>query len=77
KLVARLKQRALRDNRLDDANEEVIRSRLATYDSESKPMLQHYSSVKRHDIDASMTPLEVLHKIIAGLLEETGVSVRC
>jgi hypothetical protein len=40
-------------------------------------MLQHYSSVKRHDIDASMTPLEVLHKIIAGLLEETGVSVRC
>lgn len=77
KLVARLKQRALRDNRLDDANEEVIRSRLATYDSESKPMLQHYSSVKRHDIDASMTPLEVLHKIIAGLLEETGVPVRC
>jgi adenylate kinase len=43
KLVARLKKRALRDNRLDDANEEVIRQRLATYDAESKPMLQHYS----------------------------------
>lgn len=72
KLVARLKKRALRDNRLDDANEDVIRSRLATYDSESKPMLQHYESVKRHDIDASLTPLEVLHRILTGLLEETG-----
>ena len=76
KLVARLKKRALRDNRLDDANEEVIRSRLATYDSESKPMLQHYISVKRHDIDASMTPLEVLHSIIEGLLEETASAHR-
>jgi adenylate kinase len=72
KLVARLKKRALRDNRLDDANEDVIRSRLATYDSESKPMLAHYSSVKRHDIDASMTPLQVLHAILGGLLEEAA-----
>ena len=72
KLVARLKKRALRDNRLDDANEDVIRSRLVTYDSESKPMLAHYSSVKRHDIDASMTPLQVLHVILGGLLEESA-----
>jgi hypothetical protein len=35
-------------------------------------MLHHYSGVKRHDIDASMTPLEVLHHILQGLLEETG-----
>ncbi|MFZ0615483.1 MAG: nucleoside monophosphate kinase [Chthoniobacterales bacterium] len=74
KLVARLKKRALRDNRLDDANEEVIRHRLATYDSESKPMLEHYSSVKRHDIDATMTPLEVLHGIILGLMDEMKVA---
>jgi adenylate kinase len=72
KLVARLKKRALRDNRLDDANEEVIRHRLATYDSESKPMLEHYSSVRRHDIDATMSPLQVLHGIILGLLEEVN-----
>lgn len=72
KLVARLKKRALRDNRLDDANEEVIRQRLATYAAESKPMLEYYAGVKRHDIDASMTPLEVIHEIIEGLLEETA-----
>ena len=71
KLVARLKKRALRDNRLDDANEEVIRNRLSTYDAESKPMLTHYSGITRHDVDASMTPLEVLYKILEGLLQET------
>jgi adenylate kinase len=70
KLVARLKKRALRDNRLDDANEEVIRSRLVTYDSESKPVLAHYSSAKRLDIDATLSPVRVLHGIIGSLLEE-------
>jgi adenylate kinase len=70
KLVARLKKRALRDNRLDDANEEVIRNRLVTYDAESKPILHHYEGVMRHDVDASMTPLEVLHEILKGLLQE-------
>jgi len=48
----------------------VIRSRLATYDSESKPVLAHYSSARRHDIDATMTPVRVLNEIIKGLLEE-------
>jgi len=72
KLIARLKKRALRDNRLDDANEEVIRSRLATYDSESKPVLAHFASARRHDIDATMTPVHVLNEIIQGLLEEVS-----
>src|SRR5580692_9422718 len=40
-LVARLKKRALKENRFDDANEETIRRRLATYDAESKPVLEH------------------------------------
>ena len=41
-LFARLKKRALKDNRLDDANEEVIKRRLATYEAESKPVLEYY-----------------------------------
>ncbi|HEX8898067.1 MAG TPA: nucleoside monophosphate kinase, partial [Chthoniobacterales bacterium] len=38
-LFMRLKKRALKDNRLDDANEEVIKRRLALYEHESKPVL--------------------------------------
>ena len=41
-LFARLKKRALKDNRLDDANEQVIQRRLATYETESKPVLEYY-----------------------------------
>src|SRR5919202_1317994 len=37
KLMERLKKRALKDNRLDDANEEVIKRRLSIYELESKP----------------------------------------
>src|ERR1051325_11476990 len=41
-LFYRLKKRALKDNRLDDANEEVIQRRLAIYDADSKPVLGYY-----------------------------------
>ena len=68
KLVARLKNRALKENRLDDANEEIIRNRLAIYEAESKPMLQYYKKLARHDIDASLSPVEVLYRILGGVL---------
>lgn len=68
KLVARLKNRALKENRLDDANEEIIRNRLAIYEAESKPMLQYYKKLSRHDIDASLSPVEVLYRILDGVL---------
>jgi adenylate kinase len=35
-LIRRLRKRAIKDNRLDDANEEVIRKRLVTYEQETK-----------------------------------------
>ncbi len=63
KLVERLKKRALKDNRLDDANESVIRRRLQTYEDESKPLLEHYGSDLIHEIDAMQTPIEVLREI--------------
>src|ERR1700704_1437854 len=43
-LFARLKKRALKDNRLDDANEQVIQRRLDTYENESKPVLGYYTN---------------------------------
>jgi len=63
-LVARLKKRALKDNRLDDANEEVIRHRLATYDAESRPVLEFYGSELIRTIDATQPPVKVLGEII-------------
>jgi adenylate kinase len=63
-LYARLKKRALKDNRLDDANEEVIKRRLAVYEQESKPVLQYYSKDRVTCIDATEPPAKVLLHIL-------------
>jgi adenylate kinase len=44
-VVSRLKKRAIKDNRLDDANETVIRQRLEIYERESKPLLNQYENL--------------------------------
>ena len=63
-LFARLKKRALKDNRLDDANEEVIKRRLATYEEESKPVLGYYGKERITYIDAMEPPAKVLLHIL-------------
>ena len=62
-LVRRLRKRAIKDNRLDDASEEVILKRLATYEQETKPVLDFYSSVVT-EVDALQPPVKVLNDII-------------
>ena len=63
-MVERLQRRALRENRLDDANLDVIRRRLETYDSDTKPVLDFYGKPVVHTIDATQSPLEVLRIIL-------------
>jgi adenylate kinase len=70
KLVERLQRRALRENRLDDANLDVIRRRLAVYDKETKPVLDFYGPKLVHNIDSTQTPISVLRdllEILAGI----------
>jgi adenylate kinase len=62
-LIRRLQKRAIKDNRLDDANEEVIRKRLATYEAETKPVLNFYSGLVTV-VDALQPPVKVLQDIV-------------
>src|SRR2546430_5288725 len=66
-LFYRLKKRALKDNRLDDANEQVIQRRLDTYEMESKPVLEHYPKDCITVIDATQPPAKVLFDILASV----------
>jgi adenylate kinase len=68
-LFARLKKRALKDNRLDDANDEVIKRRLATYEQESKPVLNYYSKDRITCLDATEPPAKVLMHILESVNE--------
>jgi adenylate kinase len=64
KLVERLQRRALRENRLDDANLDIIRHRLKTYERETKPVLSFYGRKLVHQIDSTQTPGKVLGDIL-------------
>jgi len=66
-LVDRLQRRALKENRLDDANIDVIRARLKTYERESKPVLNFYGKKVLHRIDADQKPAKVLADILRHL----------
>jgi adenylate kinase len=63
-LVERLQRRALRENRLDDANLQIIRHRLKTYERETKPVLNFYGKSVVHKIDSDQTPAKVLCDIL-------------
>jgi adenylate kinase len=64
KMVERLRRRALKENRIDDANDAVIRKRLSVYESETRPVLDYYKKGQIVQIDATMSQLEVLNEII-------------
>ena len=63
-LAERLQRRALRDNRLDDANIEVIKKRLAIFEKETKPILDYYGPELVHSIDSTQSPINVLRDIL-------------
>ncbi len=67
KLVQRLQRRALRENRLDDANLEIIRQRLETYERETKPLLDFYGPDLVHLVDSTQAPVHVLRDILRNI----------
>mgnify|MGYP000141490245 CR=1 FL=1 len=68
-LARRMRKRALKDNRLDDANETVIQNRIALYEAETKPILEYYPDDIITEIDATKQPVEVLGDIIQRVIE--------
>jgi len=64
KMVERLKRRALKENRIDDASDAVIRRRMEVYERETRPVLEHYPADRVVKIDATMSQIEVLSDLI-------------
>lgn len=63
KMVDRLKKRAIKENRVDDADEAVIRNRMDVYNRSSKPILDFYPQQKIANIEACQSMLAVLADI--------------
>ena len=73
-MIARLRRRALHENRLDDANEEVIRQRFREYEVESAPVLHFYPPELIHKVDAGVPPIQVLRQAIDAI--EVGLQAQ-
>jgi adenylate kinase len=67
-VIQRLRQRATEQGRADDAEEHVIRHRLAVYQRDTARMLTYYPSECIATIDALRTPVEVLDQIVHVLI---------
>ncbi|MBC7980315.1 MAG: nucleoside monophosphate kinase [Armatimonadetes bacterium] len=67
-LARRMRKRALKDNRLDDASDKVIDQRIATYEAETKPLIDHFSEDMVTTIDATQPPVKVLWEIIGKVM---------
>jgi hypothetical protein len=63
-MIKRLRRRALKENRIDDANEEVIRRRWAVYERETFPVLDYYPRSIIKEVDATGSPARVLEYIL-------------
>ena len=68
-LARRMRKRALKDNRFDDANDTVIEHRIQTYEEETKPILEYYGGAMTTDVDATGTPVKVLYDVIERLMK--------
>jgi len=64
KMIERLQRRALKENRADDAKEDVIRRRWEVYEEETKPVLEHYSDDIICEVDALGSPAGVLEQVL-------------
>lgn len=64
KMVERLRRRALRENRFDDANDDVIKRRLEVYERDTRPVLDYYPAEKIIRVDATKSQIRVLSEIV-------------
>ncbi|MCG3136206.1 MAG: adenylate kinase [Phycisphaerae bacterium] len=71
RLVERLKGRALKENRPDDAHEGVIRKRIQVYEESTLPVLLKYPQQLVSRINADQHPLAVARDMCAALVDST------
>jgi adenylate kinase len=63
-MIHRIRRRAIRENRADDANEDIIRNRFKIYREVTEPVLGCYEAEKIVNVEANGSPAAVLSRIL-------------
>jgi adenylate kinase len=64
-MFERLRRRALKENRIDDADERVIRRRWDVYERETRPVLNHYAKDMIVEVDSIGSPAQILLQLLS------------
>ena len=65
-IMERIKGRALKEGRADDASEEIINNRISTYHQQTEPLINYYKdSDKYHEVDGTGNIDQVKESIFA------------
>ena len=67
-MVRRIKNRAIEENRVDDADEAIIRRRFEIYREVSAPVLGYYPDDLIAKVEASGSPIEVLRRMLDAII---------
>ena len=63
-IMERIKGRALKEGRADDASEEIINTRIATYHAQTEPLIDYYTNAaKYHEANGVGTIEEIRERI--------------
>ena len=69
--IQRIKRRAIRENRADDGNVDVIRHRFEVYKAQTRPVIQYYKTRNPDltaEIDATGSPAEVFSQTLKAVI---------
>ena len=65
-IMERIKGRAIKEGRADDASEDIINNRIVTYHNQTEPLIEYYGKVEKyHEIDGIGTIEDVRDRIFS------------
>ena len=75
-IMERIKGRALKEGRADDADEDIINNRIVTYHNQTEPLIEYYTEKgKYNEIDGIGTIEEVRNRIATAIEHTLGIRV--
>jgi adenylate kinase len=63
-LITRIRKRALKEGRMDDASDEIIQRRIRAYEESTRDLVDHYAD-RRAAINAAQAPVKVTRDILS------------
>jgi adenylate kinase len=63
-LITRIRKRALKEGRMDDASDDIIQRRIRAYEESTRDLVDHYAD-RRAAINAAQAPVKVTRDILS------------